>query len=121
MLKAGPGYMIINMHDSNYGATEVCLHHWEWCICFNLAKWKVATASFYFLICYLFSHFSPAAWFFFQACNVSEIYNPPALSWGRLVLKEGDAWISFDRDDTDGTSQQKSKRVSLHADILKIY
>lgn len=56
---------------------------------------------------------------FFQACNVSKIYNVPAFSWGDFVLKDGDAWISFDRDDTDGTSQQKSKRVSLHADLSK--
>lgn len=59
---------------------------------------------FYFLICYLFSCFSPAARVFLWASNVSEIYNPPALPWGSFVLTEGDAWISFDRDDTDGTS-----------------
>lgn len=74
---------------------------------------------FYFLICYLFSHFSPAAWVFLRASNVREIYNPPALPWRSFVLTEGDAWISFDRDDTDGTSQQKSKPVSLKADLSK--
>lgn len=64
----------------------------------------------------------------FQSCCLSLFFRPvmsvkfttpPALSWRSFVLTEGDAWISFDRDDTDGTSQQKSKRVSLHADLSK--
>lgn len=76
--------------------------------------------TFYFLICYLFSRFSPAAWVLLGASNVGVIYDPPpALSWGGFVLTEGDAWISFDRDDTDGTSQWKSKPVSLNADLSK--
>lgn len=93
------------------------LQHWELFLGFNLVRLnkKVATAPSFIFSSVTHSRISvllPES--FFQPCNVSEIYNPPALLWGSSVLEEGDAWISVDGDDTDGTSQRKSKPVWLY-------